>query len=59
MRDTCMIYVKKFKNSVLIYEIYWLPLLNCILDFVVTFPLAESERLVLPSDGRLLSANEN
>ena len=48
MCDTYKIYVKKFRNSVLIYEISWLPLLNCILDLLLCFPLAESERLVLP-----------
>ena len=39
MCDTYMIYVKKFKNSVLIYEISLLPLLNCIFDFVVMFSI--------------------
>ena len=35
----CDTYVKKIQESVLIYEISWLPLLNCILDFVVMFSM--------------------
>ena len=51
MCDTYML--KKFKNSVLIEEISWLPLLNCALDFVVMF----SMRFVhISHDDKLLKA---